>query len=355
MFSLTKSHINQYTRRDFLKFSGTTALSLWMLPILDMGIQLNKPYSAADMKYPFGRVISENVDIYNKPSLDSKLISTLWQDSVKPIHTVTISDDPHAYNRVWYEIENTGFVNSGKIQPVDIKKNEALDALPEEGALVELTVPFSDALWHPKSTRFVAYRLYFGTVYWASKVYKDENGKYWYCIPDDKWDIKYYVDATHLHVIRPDEVSPLSIQVPPAEKRLEILLKEQAVVAYEYNKPVFLARTATGARFIDGDYRTAPGDYFTNRKRPSRHMAAGDPAAANSYDLPGIPWICYLTEKGISFHGTYWHNDFGKPRSHGCINLTPDDARWIYRWTNPIVPLNKETENAKEGTWVQVF
>jgi lipoprotein-anchoring transpeptidase ErfK/SrfK len=84
-------------------------------------------------------------------------------------------------------------------------------------------------------------------------------------------------------------------------------------------------------------------------------MAAGDPAAANSYDLPGIPWVSYLTEKGISFHGTYWHNDYGKPRSHGCINLTPDDARWIYRWSNPAARIDEETITAKTGTKVAVI
>ena len=45
--------------------------------------------------------------------------------------------------------------------------------------------------------------------------------------------------------------------------------------------------------------------------------------------------ICYLTEDGISFHGTYWHNDFGKPRSHGCINLSPYDAWWLFQWSAP--------------------
>jgi len=51
-------------------------------------------------------------------------------------------------------------------------------------------------------------------------------------------------------------------------------------------------------------------------------MARGN-LAANGYDLPGVPWNSYITEEGIAFHGTYWHNNFGKPRSHGCINLTP--------------------------------
>jgi len=355
VFNFFEETVKQYSRRDFLKFTGSTLLSLWMLPILDNGWKPKKLETADTLQHRYARVISENVDVFDKPSHNAKLITTLWQDTVKPINSVTVSADANSYNRIWYEIENAGFVHSGTIQPVDIKKNDVVEILPAQGALVELTVPFSDAVWHPTSSHLVVYRLYFGTVYWANAVYQDKNGKYWYRIADDKWDIQYYVEAAHLHIIKADEISPLSSHIPETEKRIEVLLSDQAVIAYESDHPVFLARTATGARFIDGDYRTVPGLYITNRKRHSRHMAAGDPAAANSYDLPGIPWICYITEKGVSFHGTYWHNDFGKPRSHGCINLTPDDARWLYRWTNPNVSLGKETESAKTGTWVKVI
>ncbi len=61
-------------------------------------------------------------------------------------------------------------------------------------------------------------------------------------------------------------------------------------------------------------------------------MAAGD-IASNGFDLPGVPWVLYITESGISFHGTYWHNDYGRPHSHGCINLAPQAAKWLFRWT----------------------
>jgi lipoprotein-anchoring transpeptidase ErfK/SrfK len=100
---------------------------------------------------------------------------------------------------------------------------------------------------------------------------------------------------------------------------------------------VFIARAATGARFSNGDFSTPKGPHTVLYKSPSHHMMAGDPEAANSFDLPGVPWINYITEDGLAFHGTYWHNDFGKPRSHGCINLTPQAARWLYRWTHPVV------------------
>ena len=84
-------------------------------------------------------------------------------------------------------------------------------------------------------------------------------------------------------------------------------------------------------------------------------MAAGDRAAPNSYDLPGVPWVSYFTESGISFHGTFWHNDFGHPRSHGCVNLATAAARWIYRWTLPTVPAEEIFVFEEYGTGVDIL
>ncbi|MBI3176443.1 MAG: L,D-transpeptidase [Chloroflexi bacterium] len=62
-------------------------------------------------------------------------------------------------------------------------------------------------------------------------------------------------------------------------------------------------------------------------------MSGGTPQ--NGYDLPGVPWVSYFAGNGAALHGTYWHNDFGTPKSAGCINLRPQDARWLFRWTLP--------------------
>ncbi|PKO17886.1 MAG: hypothetical protein CVU39_05235 [Chloroflexi bacterium HGW-Chloroflexi-10] len=354
MFKLVQNDLKQLSRREFLKLSSTTLASFWIIPLLDRGWIPGKLQDPTILDFKYGRALQPAVDVYNKPSLKATLVRTIWQDDVVPIESVTVGDEEPSYNRIWYEMQGLGFVHSGIIQPVNINANSPTEIIPESGSLAEITVPYTDAVWHPRSPHLVTYRLYYGTVYWITGSLSDKNGKLWYKISDDKWDMQYYVDATHVHLIQPKEIEPLSPQVPEAEKMIEIRLQDQAVIAYEYGRPVYFARTATGARFADGDFRTAPGKFITNRKRPSRHMAAGDPAAANSYDLPGIPWVCYLTESGVSFHGTYWHNDYGKPRSHGCINLTPDDARWVYRWTNPVVPIEMETHNAKDGTFVLI-
>lgn len=354
IFDFFHNDLKSFSRRDFLKYCSTGLSSLFMLPLIGQNKKPGELYPHSNLGATHGRVVSAAVNVYNQPSFSAKLIKSLYQDHVLPITSVTVGDEEPVYNRIWYKMADIGYVHSGVIQPVNIRPNNPQKSVPESGKLAVVTVPYSDAVWNPKSPHLVTYRLYYGTVFWVTKVVIDDNGKTWYKIPDDKWDIQYYADATHLHFIEPEEISPLSPHVSVDDKWIEILLQDQAIIAYEYDRPVFLAKTATGARFIDGDFRTKPGTYFTNRKRPSRHMAAGDPAAPNSYDLPGIPWVTYLTESGISFHGTYWHNDYGKPRSHGCINLTPEDALWIYRWTQPEVPYEMEIRNANFGTRVLV-
>ena len=71
-------------------------------------------------------------------------------------------------------------------------------------------------------------------------------------------------------------------------------------------------------------------------------MAGDDLAAADFYDLPGVPWVSYFHWWGVSIHGTYWHNDYGEPHSHGCINL-PSATAWCSptarRPSTPLFPV----------------
>ena len=83
-------------------------------------------------------------------------------------------------------------------------------------------------------------------------------------------------------------------------------------------------------------------------------MARGN-LAANGYDLPGVPWNSYITESGIAIHGTYWHNYYGRPRSHGCINLTPQAAKWVFLWTMPFVPPDEVKIYEDTGTFVEII
>ena len=155
----------------------------------------------------------------------------------------------------------------------------------------------------------------------------------WYRIYDHLYDANYYIRPSYLRPITSAQLSPLSEDVPPDEKHIEVLLDQQLMVAYEFDEPVYMARTATGKLGAE----TPTGRVTTFHKRPTAHMAGGD-GSSSFYDLAGVPFASYITDTAIAFHGTFWHNDFGKPRSFGCINLSTTDARWVYRWTLPTVP-----------------
>ena len=350
---LFKSDLDRLSRRDFMKLTGTALLGLSWLPF-HMG---TSPLGNPDpIEIPtLGRILVDRALVYGTPSLSGKILKAFQRDLVLPITAVTIGDREPSYNRLWYKMNDEGFVHSGSVQPVKIQHNIPLSFIPAAGILAEVTVPFSDTIWNLRLIYSHAYRLYYSTVHWITSIVTDEKGKNWYQVFDDKWDLFYFAEPTHFRPITTDEIKPLSTEVPFSEKRMEIHLENQFVIAYEYNNPVFMTRTATGAHFSDGDFTTPTGMYMTNRKRPSRHMAAGDPAAPNSYDLPGIPWVSYLTKSGISFHGTYWHNDFGKPRSHGCVNLSPTAAKWVYRWTQPVVPFDHVFFDDDTGTSVRIM
>jgi lipoprotein-anchoring transpeptidase ErfK/SrfK len=122
-----------------------------------------------------------------------------------------------------------------------------------------------------------------------------------------------------------------------------ISISRQQLTCLEDDVPVFSARIASGTAYINPDgkqygFTTPIGEHYVVCKRPTRHMRGGDPQSqTNHYDLPGIPWVTYFTPTGAAIHGTYWHNNYGQPASHGCVNVTSDAAKWIYRWTNPVL------------------
>jgi hypothetical protein len=115
---------------------------------------------------------------------------------------------------------------------------------------------------------------------------------------------------------------------PPGESVSKSLCGIKLLTAYEGMK------SSTTLWFQRGAYGNAIGDLAT--KFPSKHMGNGgltsDPRA---YELIGVPWTTFFHDAGIAFHGTFWHDNFGTPMSHGCVNLPNADALWLFRWTSP--------------------
>jgi len=311
-----------------------------------------------DLGDPFegqqGRVTLRTVWVYKLPSRAAEKIMFSQRDALLNITNTAVSDETDAYNRVWYQIGGEGYAYSGEIQPVRTNFNKPVTEVPKEGLLAEISVPYTEAYKQPGQASDVAYRMYYESTHWVKGVTTDVSGQAWYTVHDDKWDKYYYARAEHIRIMSPDELAPISPEVSNADKKIVVRLKDQIVIAYEGDTPVFVAPISSGAILRVGTYTTPAGDFYTDYKRPSRHMAAGD-ISASGFDLPGVPWVQYITDSGISLHGTFWHNDFGHPRSHGCVNLSCSAAKWLYRWTSPQVSFNKEFSFKGSGTHVEII
>ena len=341
---------NDLSRRDFLKLSGLGLTGLFIPPL---NFQFDNPFVSQQ-----GRVTTRMIWMYDRPSVHATPVKICYRDMLLNIENPAISDDVDAVNRLWYEVRTEtnieGYVHSGNIQPVKtILNNPKFVSIPITGLLTEVTVPYTDAYEAADKTSKVAYRMYYETTHWVKSIVTDSEEQIWYQVYDDKWDKYYYARGEHVRILTAEELAPISSEIPSKNKKIKIQLEDQYLIAYEYDHAVFTTPVSTGGIFLSGTYTTPKGSFVTYYKRPSRHMAAGD-LAASGFDLPGVPWVQYLTESGVSLHGTFWHNDFGHPRSHGCINLPTSAAKWLYRWTSPQVPIEKVFSYGRTGTAVEI-
>jgi lipoprotein-anchoring transpeptidase ErfK/SrfK len=356
--------MSKLSRRTLIKAAGSSLLSAPLILIAKPKLSHAAPLriEVQPVKRPFGRAIQGNWIVREQPSTKAEIVRKLKRNEVIPLLAQATSDEsPSAYNKIWYQTAD-GWVHSAYIQPSEEKLNPVLPSIdPKTTLWGELTVPLSPARVKPDPDTRAPWTHYYGTTHQVLEVVEGVDKKPWYRISDGILQ-SLHVPAEHIRIIQPDEFTPISPDVPLSNKRIDVDLKNQMVRAYENDTEVFSARCATGAAFRQADgtvrsFRTIPGEHRVYLKTPSQRMygGAGD---GDSYDLPGIAWISYFTASGIAFHSTYWHNDYGKPRSHGCVNLLPEDAKWTYRWTMPATPYEQRwTRVAKrdEGSLVKVF
>jgi lipoprotein-anchoring transpeptidase ErfK/SrfK len=112
------------------------------------------------------------------------------------------------------------------------------------------------------------------------------------------------------------------------ERWIEIHLSNQRLIAWEGNKPVYAVIISTGKPGTP----TWPGIFRIQRKLPVDRMRGED------YDVPNVPHVMYY-HRGYAIHGAYWHQRFGTPVSHGCTNVAPDHARWLFNWADVGTPI----------------
>jgi len=150
---------------------------------------------------------------------------------------------------------------------------------------------------------------------------KEHAGKYdWFLVGRDQW-----VEQRNLGIVE--------VQPPPegvSGKWIAVNLYEQTMAVYEDERLVYASLVSSGL----GAWPTRPGLYQIYSKLDNTKMSGAFAAdKSDYYYLEDVPWVLYF-DQGISFHGTYWHDKFGFQQSHGCVNLSPKDSRWLYEWAD---------------------
>jgi len=344
----TKLNNKSFSRRDFLKASGAGLLGLFLADL-----RLEHVFAAPTPKQ--GRVTVSGTELLSEPFYNAKKIHAFGLDEIVDISGVVDGDNGYGnpFNSTWYQINGEGYTYSGLIQPVETLYQKPVFDIPEVGALGEITVPFSDVRLSPTVWAKRGYRLYYSSTHWITDTVVNRNEKsIWYKIYDRQLQASFYVAAYEMRLVSPTELDILSSDVPEENKYIYVDLKNQFVTAFEDEKPVLAVRCSTG----DKGTETPAGEFRTFHKGPSIHMTNQGDGTANTYHLPGVPWVSFFTGTGVALHGTYWHNNYGRPSSRGCVNLTPDDAKFIYRWTKPIVPSDTPyLYKPGDGTLVKVI
>jgi len=335
-----------FNRRDFLKLSGAGMLGAFLAEL-----HLDRAFASPAASQ--GRMTQSGIYLYSEPTFNAKTSHIFGRDEVVNITDEVDGDLGNPYNKKWFKINNDGYTYSGWVQPVETNYQKSVFQVPSTGQLGEITVPFSDTHHSPNFWGSRGYRIYYGTTHWVTGVSVNRYEKgVWYEIYDNELKESFFVPSTDMRLVPDDELTLLSPDIPDAQKHIYVDLATQSVTAFEGDKAVLTTRCSSGGKGTS----TPLGDFKTFHKGPTIHMTNdGEVGAGQGYDLPGVPWVSFFTGTGVSFHGTYWHNDYGKPRSHGCVNLSPADAKFIYRWTRPEVPVGTSyLYKPGEGTNVQI-
>lgn len=349
---MTDSQIN---RRNFIKLTGSALAGLALpQPLVALAASARPPEDRVEGGFtPLrrGRVLTSSIVIWDQVEAPHKPIKRVFRDDVILLgEELNVPGTGSAYNNLWYQTRG-GWVHSAWVQPMDFHERPAIyrEAGPN-GFWIEVIAPKTRTRKEPSLAAEADYEYFYGTIYLVVDVVADASGLVWYKTFDEYTDKELDIKPTHHwvradHVRRVHESEMTAIRPEVADKRIRVDLAAQTLTCFEGDAAVLKTKVATGASFkqADGtaaDFSTPKGDHRAILKMPSRHMRAIEAERDTDawFDLPGVPWNTFFTTEGIAIHGTYWHNDFGVVRSHGCVNVPIAVAKFVYRWTFPTAP-----------------
>jgi len=352
------------SRKEFLKASAIAAGAV-VLPRDFISLKLGDFPTSKKL----GRIAVGMVDIRQKPDYNAPPIGRYYEDTVVPWLREVIGPWPWRNNQRWVETED-GYIWLPNVQPVSNEPNQPLVSIPEgqDGMWVEVTVPWVNAIFEnptPKSTwwtwqeeRNLPPRFYYSQILWVDAIETDFGGNILYRINErygNPGDL-LWAPAEAFRMITETEVAPISPDMEDKQIVIDVAPSRQTLSCFEGGREVYFCRIASGKPPVTTPLSASDSAGFNIwRKLHSIHMAGGTNEAG--WMIPGIGWTCLFQGTGVAIHSTFWHNNFGEPSSHGCVNAAPEDAKWIYRWANPVIPFQEGdiTVSGKIGTPVKVI
>lgn len=290
----------------------------------------------------YARVLTDHVPVYSSPLQISEGLSPVRTLGSGYLWVSLVSTQPiSAAGQLWYHINEEEYVPMQHLAPYTPSQFRGITITTQP------TQPFAWLVYYvrPSLTPGVIltdtpwFIRYDRVTISATTQVTDWR---WYQV-----DGGYWLDERNLSVVR-----PLSrpAGVGPNEKWLEVDLFEQNLVVYEGDRMVYATLVSSGLP----RWPTETGLHRLWTKIKMGKMSGGI-EGDDYYFVEDVPWTMYFTGT-YGLHGAYWHDSFGFPHSHGCVNMTLTDAKWLFDWVTPAAGINNWTFPTDDdpGTWVYV-
>ncbi|MEZ4450780.1 MAG: L,D-transpeptidase family protein [Nannocystaceae bacterium] len=265
-----------------------------------------------------------------EPAADVKLPLSLATPWLERGFFLSLGEKIKEESRSYYRTARGAFVEAGDVSPYDAKDFKGV----ELGDEIAFPVAFVDK----KETKLFA--LTDDNKLKAVKTLEKRD----FIDVDEETEIggKAYMITPDGHLVRKDhlaipELQPLPKGLDPWERWVDVSLSKQMLVAYEGTRPVYVTLVSTGKKGTpEESFETPTGRWRIYTKHISTTMD-GNTASDGNYSIQDVPWTMFFFGS-YALHGAFWHRSFGHVRSHGCVNLGPSDARWLFFWTTPFLP-----------------
>jgi hypothetical protein len=254
-----------------------------------------------------------------------------------PYSFISYTDEALIDGRRFYMVDYGGWMTANDVSRIGAPsrfQGLQFSQTPERSfgwILYPIETKRTPGLQKPDFTGHTLYRYEVVQVYTVEKI----GGVNWYMIGPDEWIPEKLDYQRYLGRVLPNTVPPEGVT---NGRWIEINLDDQTIAVYSERRLVYASLVASGIE----PFWTRPGLFQIYLKLPATPMVGSFEAdRSDAYYLEDVPWTMYY-DKARALHGAYWHNSFGSVRSHGCVNLSVGDARWLYDW-------------AQEGDWVYVW